>query len=170
MPDRSVAEVTAAIAAGDLSAVELTEQYLRRIAAYGSALNVYRTVTEEIALEQAAEVDAAAQRGDRLGPLAGVPVALKDNIAVAGVPLTAGTAACRDVVADEDAPAYAALRDAGAVLLGKLSMSEWAIGGTNQNIHFGDVHNPWDPARVSGGSSGGSGAASSTCSMSRPSG
>ena len=90
-----------------------------------------------------------------------MPVALKDNIAVAGVPMTAGTRHLpeADRAPEQDAPAYEGLRRAGAVLLGKLHMSEWAIGGTNQNIHFGDVHNPWDPARVSGGSSGGSGAA-----------
>jgi Asp-tRNA(Asn)/Glu-tRNA(Gln) amidotransferase A subunit family amidase len=73
--------------------------------------------------------------------------------------MTAGTRHRAGVVADEDAPVYERLRDAGAVLLGKLSMSEWAIGATNQNIHYGDVHNPWDTTRVSGGSSGGSGAA-----------
>ncbi len=73
-----------------------------------------------------------------------MPVALKDNIAVRGVEMTAGTSHRSGVVAEEDAPVYTRLRDAGAVLLGKLSMSEWAIGATNQNIHFGDVHNPWD--------------------------
>ena len=159
VPDRSIAETTAAIGAGDVSAVALTEQYLERIAAHDRSLNVYRTVTADLALEQATAVDAAVGHGEPLGPLAGIPVALKDNIAVAGVRLTAGTHYRRDVLAAEDAPAYAALRAAGAVLLGKLNMSEWAIGGTNQNIHYGDVHNPWDPARVSGGSSGGSGAA-----------
>ncbi|QEC48411.1 amidase [Baekduia soli] len=158
-PDRSIAQTTAAIAAGELSAVAVAQEYLDRIDAHDAALNVYRTVTRELALEQAAAVDAAAQRGEPVGPLAGVPVALKDNIAVAGVEMTAGTRHRAGRIADEDAPAYAALRDAGAVLLGKVSMSEWAIGGTNQNIHYGDVHNPWDVARVSGGSSGGSGAA-----------
>ena len=137
----------------------LAEHYLQRIDAHDEALNVYRTVTSELALEQAAAVDAAVARGEPLGPLAGVPVALKDNIAVAGVEMTGGTRHRAGRIAGEDAPVYEALRDAGAVLLGKLSMSEWAIGGTNQNIHYGDVHNPWDVARVSGGSSGGSGAA-----------
>jgi aspartyl-tRNA(Asn)/glutamyl-tRNA(Gln) amidotransferase subunit A len=158
-PDRSIAETTAAIAAGEVSAVELARAYLDRIDASDPALNVYRTVTRELALEQAAAVDDAARAGRPLGPLAGVPVALKDNIAVRGVEMTAGSRHRAGVVAEEDAPVYTRLRDAGAVLLGKLSMSEWAIGATNQNIHYGDVHNPWDPSRVSGGSSGGSGAA-----------
>jgi aspartyl-tRNA(Asn)/glutamyl-tRNA(Gln) amidotransferase subunit A len=158
-PDRSIAETTALIGAGKLSAVELARTYLDRIDAFDPALNVYRTVTRELALEQAGAVDEAARAGRPLGPLAGVPVALKDNIAVSGFEMTAGTRHRAGVVADEDAPVYERLRDAGAVLLGKLSMSEWAIGATNQNIHYGDVHNPWDPTRVSGGSSGGSGAA-----------
>ena len=158
-PDRSIAATTAAIGAGELSAVGLAQAYLDRIDAFDPALNVYRTVTRELALEQAAAVDEAAGAGRPLGPLAGVPIALKDNIAVSGFEMTAGTRHRAGVVADEDAPVYERLRDAGAVLLGKLGMSEWAIGATNQNIHYGDVHNPWDTTRVSGGSSGGSGAA-----------
>lgn len=158
-PDLSIAEVRSRVGAGELSAVELAEIYLRRIDAFDGALNVYRTVTRELALAQAAEVDAAAGRGDPPGPLAGVPVALKDNIEVAGVRMTAGTSYLEHNVATGDAPVYERLRAAGAVLLGKLHMSEWAIGGTTQNVHFGDCHNPWDPTRVSGGSSGGSGAA-----------
>ncbi len=158
LPDRSIAETTAAVKAGDVSAVELAEARLARIAA-AAGLNAFRTVTSELALEQAAAVDAAVAAGRDPGPLAGVQVALKDNIAVAGVGMTVGTTVHAQTVADTDAPVYAALRAAGAVLVGKLSMSEWAIGATNQNIHFGDVHNPWDPTRVSGGSSGGSGAA-----------
>ena len=158
-PDRSIAGTTAAIGAGELSAVGLAQAYLDRIDAFDPALNVYRAVTRELALEQAAAVDEAAGAGRPLGPLAGVPIALKDNIAVRGFEMTAGTRHRAGVVADEDAPVYQRLRDAGAVLLGKLSMSEWAIGATNQNIHYGDVHNPWDTTRVSGGSSGGSGAA-----------
>ena len=84
---------------------------------------------------------------------------MKDNIEMAGVRMTASSGFMRDNVAGDDAPVTAALKRSGAVLLGKLHMSEWAIGGTTQNIHFGVGHNPWDPARVPGGSSGGSGAA-----------
>ena len=158
-PDVSVAEVVAGVRSGERSAVDLTEAYLARIEAHDEALNVFRTVTAAEARERAAEIDAQARRGEDPGPLAGVPVALKDNIAVAGVPMTASSGFLRDNVATEDAPVTAALRRAGAVLLGKLHMSEWAIGGTTQNIHFGVGHNPWDPDRTPGGSSGGSGAA-----------
>lgn len=159
LPDRSIAETVGAIAAGEQSAVDLARSYLERIDTHDGALNVFRTVTRGLALEQAASVDAAVRAGDVLGPLAGIPMALKDNIAVRGVEMTAGTRYRAGQTATDDAPVYSALRAAGAVLLGKLSMSEWAIGATNQNAHYGDVHNPWDITRVSGGSSGGSGAA-----------
>ena len=113
----------------------------------------------ERALEQAQRIEDAARRGDPLGPLAGIPVALKDNIEVAGLPMTAGTTYLDDRVPDRDAPVWERLRDSGAVLVGKLHMSEWAIGATAQNIHYGPCRNPWDPERLTGGSSGGSGAA-----------
>jgi len=159
VPDLSVAEVSAAVRSGERSALELTDAYLERIAALDEPLNVYRTVTASLAREQARAVDERVGRGEDPGPLAGVPIALKDNIEVAGVPMTASTGFLRENVATGDAPVTTALRDAGAVLLGKLHMSEWAIGGTTQNIHFGVGRNPWDPQRTPGGSSGGSGAA-----------
>jgi len=158
-PDVSIAEATRRIRGGELSALELTEAYLSRIAAFAEPLNVFRTVTAESARARAREIDEQVSRGEDPGPLGGVPVALKDNIEVAGVPLTASSGFLRDNVASRDAPATRALLAAGAVLLGKLHMSEWAIGGTTQNIHFGVGRNPWDPERVPGGSSGGSGAA-----------
>lgn len=155
----SVGGLVAAIRNGRISAVEVTSGYLDRIDRYDGAVNAFRTVTRELALSQAEEVDRQVAAGDDPGPLAGVPVALKDNIAVAGVEFTAGSTVRDGVIAETDSEVYARLRAAGAVLLGKLNMSEWAIGGTNQSIHYGDVHNPWDLDRVSGGSSGGSGAA-----------
>jgi aspartyl-tRNA(Asn)/glutamyl-tRNA(Gln) amidotransferase subunit A len=159
VPDLSVAEVTAQVRAGELSALALTEAYLERIEAVDEPLNVYRTVTAEYARSRAAEIDQQVARGEDPGPLAGVPVSMKDNIEMAGVRMTASSGFMRDNIAETDAPVTAALKRSGAVLLGKLHMSEWAIGGTTQNIHFGFGHNPWDPARVPGGSSGGSGAA-----------
>jgi aspartyl-tRNA(Asn)/glutamyl-tRNA(Gln) amidotransferase subunit A len=159
VPDLSIAEVVARVRAGEQSALELTEAYLERIAAFDKPLNVYRTVTADSARERARAVDDQVRRGEDPGPLAGVPISLKDNIEVAGVPMTAASGFLRDNVALDDAPVTTALRGAGAVLLGKLHMSEWAIGGTTQNIHFGFGHNPWAPDRVPGGSSGGSGAA-----------
>ncbi len=158
-PDVSIAEATKRLRSGESSALALTDAYLSRIEAFDGALNVYRTVMAEAARARAQEIDEQVGRGEDPGPLAGVPVALKDNIEVAGVPMTAATGFMRDHIAPSDAPVTTALKRAGAVIVGKLHMSEWAIGGTTQNIHFGVGHNPWDPARVPGGSSGGSGAA-----------
>lgn len=158
-PDRSIAEAHAQIVAGELSPVALTEAHLERIERAAGELNVFRTVAAERALEQAHRIEDAARRGDPLGPLAGIPIALKDNIEVAGLPMTAGTPYFKDAVPDRDAPVWERLRDSGAVLVGKLHMSEWAIGATTQNVHYGPCRNPWDPERITGGSSGGSGAA-----------
>jgi aspartyl-tRNA(Asn)/glutamyl-tRNA(Gln) amidotransferase subunit A len=158
-PDLSIAEVTERIRAGELSALALTDAYLARIEALDESLNVHRAVTADAARTRAAEIDEEVSRGEDPGPLAGVPMSLKDNIEVAGVPMTAATPSMSGNVAESDAHVTTALRRAGAVLLGKLHMSEWAIGGTTQNVHFGPGHNPWDPTRLSGGSSGGSAAA-----------
>ena len=157
--DLSIAEAHEQIVAGELSPVALTEAHLERIERANGELNVFRSVAAERALEQAQRIEDAARRGDPLGPLAGIPVALKDNIEVAGLPMTAGTTYLDDRVPDRDAPVWERLRDSGAVLVGKLHMSEWAIGATAQNIHYGPCRNPWDPERLTGGSSGGSGAA-----------
>ncbi|MGH2883455.1 MAG: amidase, partial [Solirubrobacteraceae bacterium] len=159
LPDLSIARARERIASGQLSPVALVEAHLSRIAQANDQLNAFRTVLAEPALAQANRVEEAARRGDPLGPLAGIPVALKDNIEVAGVPMTAGTPYLGAGLAPADAPVWERMRRAGAVLLGKLHMSEWAIGGTTQNVHYGPCHNPWDPERVSGGSSGGSGTA-----------
>ncbi|MBV9796966.1 MAG: amidase [Solirubrobacterales bacterium] len=152
----SVADLVRQVRAGEQSALELTEVYLERIGAAEPQLNAFRTVTADAARRRAHEIDEQVRAGAEPGPLAGVPVALKDNIAVAGVPLTAGTGLLRDNVAGSDAWVTRALLDAGAVFLGKLHMAEWAIGGTTHNVHFGPGHNPWDHGRVPGGSSGGS--------------
>jgi aspartyl-tRNA(Asn)/glutamyl-tRNA(Gln) amidotransferase subunit A len=157
--DLAIAQARRRIEACELSPVALTEACLRRIAERNDELNVFRTVAAERALEQAERVETAARRGDPLEPLAGIPVALKDNIEVAGMPMTASTPYLSDNIPEADAPAWERLRNAGAVLLGKLHMSEWAIGGTAQNVHYGPCRNAWDPERVSGGSSGGSGVA-----------
>ena len=154
-----VCEAADAIAKGELSPVELTEACLDRIESKAGGLNAFRTVMVEEARAAAVEAEHAVGRGDALGRLHGVPIALKDNIAVRGVALTASTGFLRDNVANRDAPIVEQLREAGAVIVGKLHMSEWAIGATTQNIHFGDGHNAWDPERTPGGSSGGSGAA-----------
>jgi aspartyl-tRNA(Asn)/glutamyl-tRNA(Gln) amidotransferase subunit A len=139
--------------------VELVRTYLERIEKLNPSLNVYLTVTAEEALAAATAAEQAVIRGEGGGSLPGVPVALKDNCDVAGVRMTAGTKFLRDNVATVDSGVAARLRQAGAVILGKLNMHEWAIGATTRNPFFGPCRNPWDPQRIPGGSSGGSGAA-----------
>jgi aspartyl-tRNA(Asn)/glutamyl-tRNA(Gln) amidotransferase subunit A len=154
-----VTEVLTRIRTRDLSPVELVRVYLERIAKLNPSLNVYLTVMAENALSAATAAEQAVLRGETLGPLHGVPVALKDNCDVAGVRMTAGTKFLKEHVATADSEVAARLQKAGAIVLGKLHMHEWAIGATTRNPHFGPCRNPWDPQRIPGGSSGGSGAA-----------
>jgi len=148
-----------------LSPVELTKLMLDRIEQLNPKLNAYLTVTAELALAQAkkAESELYAPRGrkshsDR-GPLHGIPISLKDNIYTAGIRTTAGSKILTDFVPQHDAQVVAQLKEAGAILLGKTNMHEFAYGVTSNNPHFGPVRNPWDLSRVPGGSSGGSAAA-----------
>jgi aspartyl-tRNA(Asn)/glutamyl-tRNA(Gln) amidotransferase subunit A len=142
-----------------VSPVELVRAYLERIARLNPALNVYLTVLAEEALAAATAAERAVMNGEPLGALHGIPVALKDNCEVPGVRMTAGSKFLHDHIATGESEVAARLRRAGAILLGKLHMHEWAIGATTRNPHFGPCRNPWDPTRIPGGSSGGSGAA-----------
>ncbi len=154
-----IAALAAAYEAGTLDPVTVSEATLTRVAAENDALCAYITVDADGARRQA---DAARQRrrdGRPRGPLDGVPVALKDNIDVAGLPCTAGTAAFRSRIPVRDAVVAARLRDLGAVLLGKLNMHEAALGGTTDNPAYGRCANPLAPDHTPGGSSGGSAAA-----------
>jgi aspartyl-tRNA(Asn)/glutamyl-tRNA(Gln) amidotransferase subunit A len=141
------------------SPVELTQACLDRIERYNSTLNAYITVTGEQALQAAREMESEQRRGKWRGPLHGVPIALKDNIDTAGVRTTAASALFKDRVPREDAEVVRRLKDAGAIILGKLNLHEFAYGGTSDVSYFGAVHNPWALDHVSGGSSGGSAAA-----------
>jgi aspartyl-tRNA(Asn)/glutamyl-tRNA(Gln) amidotransferase subunit A len=148
-----------------LSPVELTKLMLARIEQLNPKLNAYVTVTAELALSQAkkAEAELFAPRGrqghrDR-GPLHGIPISLKDNIYTAGIRTTAGSKILADFVPENDAVVWAKLKEAGAVLLGKTNLHEFAYGVTNNNPHYGPARNPWDLTRITGGSSGGSAAA-----------
>jgi len=148
-----------------LSPVELTKFMLARIEQLHPRLNAYITVAAELALAQAkkAEAELFGPRGrqgrrDR-GPLHGVPISLKDNIYTAGIRTTAGSKILRDFIPKEDGAVVAQLKDAGAVLLGKTNMHEFAYGVTSNNPHYGPVRNPRDLTRIPGGSSGGSAAA-----------
>ena len=142
----------------DVPAVELAEAFLERLESARSWLNATITLTPELALSDARRVDEARTRGRSL-ELDGLPVVLKDNVDVAGVPTTVGSRLFRDRVATEDAEVTARLRLAGAVVLGKANMHELAFGATSRNEAFGHVVNPAAPERIAGGSSGGSAAA-----------
>jgi aspartyl-tRNA(Asn)/glutamyl-tRNA(Gln) amidotransferase subunit A len=155
----SVAEAANLMRRKDLSPVELTQACLERIGRLDARLRAFITVTREEALVAAQRAASAIARGNHKGPLHGIPLALKDLFDTAGVRTTAGSKIMADRVPREDAEATARLKAAGAVILGKLNMHEFAYGATGVNPHYGAALNPWDPTRISGGSSSGSGAA-----------
>ena len=144
---------------GSLSPVELARQTLDRINRAQPTLNAYITVTEELALEQARRAEREIREGRDRGPLHGIPFAAKDLFYTRGIRTTVGSKILRDFVPDHDAAVIEKLREAGAVLIGKTGLHEWAYGITSNNPHFGAIHNPWDRTRIPGGSSGGSTAA-----------
>lgn len=143
----------------EVSPVEVTQDCLLHIERRNAALNAFITVMAESALAEARRAESEILRGEWRGPLHGVPVALKDLIDTAGVRTTAASALYKDRVPSADAEVVRRLRQAGAVLVGKNNLHEFAYGGSSLVSHFGDVHNPWDLGRVAGGSSGGSAAA-----------
>jgi aspartyl-tRNA(Asn)/glutamyl-tRNA(Gln) amidotransferase subunit A len=161
----SIPEIARRYRQRKLSPVELTRFLLERIKKLNPHLNAFITVSEDLALQQAkrAEWELVGQRGHKArrdrGLLHGMPVSLKDNIYTAEVRTTAGSRVLRDFVPLHDAPVVSALKEAGAVLLGKTNMHEFAYGTTSNNPHYGAVRNPWDVSRIAGGSSGGSAAA-----------
>lgn len=141
------------------SPVDLTQACLKRIGSGNSALNAFITVTGEQALTVAREMEAEQLRGIWRGPLHGIPIALKDNIDTAGIRTTMASELFKDRVPSEDAEVVRRLKSAGAILLGKTNLHEFAYGGTSSVSYFGPVHNPSALDRVPGGSSGGSAAA-----------
>jgi aspartyl-tRNA(Asn)/glutamyl-tRNA(Gln) amidotransferase subunit A len=160
LPFATIEELSALLAKRKVSPVELTEQFLRRIARYNSQLNAYLTVTAEHALAAARRAEKELPRGRRAAgrqrPLLGIPITLKDNIWTGGIRTTAGSKVLRDFVPAEDATVVRKLARAGAILLGKTNLHEFAYGITNNNAHYGAAHNPWALDRIPGGSSGGS--------------
>jgi aspartyl-tRNA(Asn)/glutamyl-tRNA(Gln) amidotransferase subunit A len=143
-------ELVGLLAARNVSPVEVARAFLERIERFDGALRAYITVDPEQALAEAEQAR---------GPLHGLPVAVKDNIPTRGLRTTGGSRVLRDWVPDDDAPVVQGLREAGGVVLGKTNLHEFAYGGTCTNVEFGAVRNPWNPACVPGGSSGGSGVA-----------
>ena len=154
-----VLELAAAVRAGRTSARDAIETYLEHIARHDPGLNAFIAVGAEMARAAAEAVDRRRRAGASLGALAGVPLAVKDNLDVAGLVTTAGISASRDAPAARDASCVARLRGADAVLLGKTNMDEAAFGATNENPHFGRCHNPHRHDFTPGGSSGGAAAA-----------
>jgi len=159
----SMEEVSALVRKRRVSPVELTKLMLERIERLNPDLNAYLQVTAEQALAQAckAEAEISRRRGRARyrGPLHGVPISLKDNIETAGIRTTAGSKILRDWIPARDAKVVTLLRRAGAVILGKTNLHEFAYGATTNNPHYGPTRNPWDLERIPGGSSGGSAAA-----------
>lgn len=145
-----------AIHRGRLSPLSLTESCLARIEVLEPRLNAFVTITAELAREQAHQAEREIAAGRYKGPLHGIPVAVKDLFATKGIRTTAGSRILANWVPDEDATVVRKLRDAGAVLLGKLGLHEFAYGVSSVNPHYGDVRNPWDTTKIPGGSSGGS--------------
>jgi aspartyl-tRNA(Asn)/glutamyl-tRNA(Gln) amidotransferase subunit A len=142
-----------------VSPVELVEACLKRIDALDPLLNAFVTVARDEALAAARELEAEVRRNGWRGPLHGIPVAFKDNIDTAGIRTTGASALFTDRIPGEDAVAVARLKHAGAIVLGKLNLHEFALGGTSAVTHFGPVRNPWAPDHHPGGSSGGNAAA-----------
>ncbi|MEK6335633.1 MAG: amidase [Acidobacteriota bacterium] len=159
MTDLSISEAAELLRQKKISPVDLTSACLDRIERLNPLLNAFITVTDETAMAAARLAGDEIQRGRWRGPLHGIPIGLKDLIDTAGVRTTCGSALFADRVPTEDAFVVQRLKRAGAVLLGKQNLQEFAYGGTSASSHFGAVHNPWNPKHIAGGSSGGSAAA-----------
>lgn len=155
----SLSAASELVRARKVSPVELTRICLARIERLNPILNAFITVTAPQALAEAVAAESEIAKGRRRGPLHGIPIALKDLFDTAGVRTTAASAIFADRVPDEDADVVRRLKAAGAVILGKLNMQEFAYGDTSAQSHFGPVRNPWNPNLIAGGSSGGSAAA-----------
>ncbi|MBI2753919.1 MAG: Asp-tRNA(Asn)/Glu-tRNA(Gln) amidotransferase subunit GatA [Betaproteobacteria bacterium] len=158
MLNASLAELSSALAARRISSVELTRLFLGRIARLNGALNAFISVDEERSLADARTADARRAHGEA-GPLTGIPVAHKDIFCTKGMRTTCGSKMLANFVSPYDAHVIERFIAAGAVLLGKTNMDEFAMGSSNETSFFGPVRNPWDQGRVPGGSSGGSAAA-----------
>src|SRR5271169_4334858 len=154
----SIVETGELLRKRELSPVELTKNCLAQIEKLNPQLNSFITVTSESALTQARTAEAEILQGHWRGPLHGIPLGLKDLIDTAGVRTTAASAVFKDRIPTEDAEVVRRLKDAGAVLLGKQNLHEFAYGGSSVISYYGAVHNPWKSAHISGGSSGGSAA------------
>jgi aspartyl-tRNA(Asn)/glutamyl-tRNA(Gln) amidotransferase subunit A len=153
----SIPEVGRLYRSGELSPVEVTQLTLERIEALNPTLNAFITVTSDVAMQAASRAEHELRASTDRGPLHGIPVALKDLVDTAGIRTTAGSRILAEHVPGQDAPIVTRLKDAGAVIIGKTNMLEFAYGIVHPD--YGATWNPWDPQRTAGGSSGGSAAA-----------
>ena len=154
--EHTATELLAKLAAGEVSAVELTQMCLDRIGSTDSKINAFISVQSSEALAVAAAIDARRSRGESLGLLAGLPVSVKDVLCTREVATTCGSRYLQDYVPPYDATVVERLRAADAVLIGKTNMDEFAMGGSGENSAFRATANPWDESCVPGGSSSGS--------------
>jgi len=155
----TIAEAADGLRNGSLSPVELTELSLQQIAKWNPSINAFITVTEKEARRDARQAEELIRRGEYLGSLHGIPIALKDLFETAGIRTTGGSKILANNVPSTDAVVVRMLREQGAVIIGKTNLHEWAVGATNINPHYGPTRNPWNLNMVPGGSSGGSAAA-----------
>jgi aspartyl-tRNA(Asn)/glutamyl-tRNA(Gln) amidotransferase subunit A len=156
--DLTIARLAPLIRNRKVSPVELTKFFLKRIEQLQPSINAYITVTPEIALNQARRAEREIMKGHYRGILHGIPINLKDLFLTEGIPTTAGSKVLSKFVPDANAVIVDRLLDSGCILLGKTNMHEFAFGSTNVHSYYGPVRNPWNPSRISGGSSGGSAA------------
>ena len=159
MINQTAAQMADALAKGETTSVELTQAHLDRIAAVDGQVKAFLHVDSEGALAQAKDVDARRAKGEKLSPIAGVPLALKDVLAQKGVPTTAGSKILQGWRPPYDSTVVSKLKDAGVVIMGKTNMDEFAMDSSTENSGYGPTFNPWDLSRTPGGSSGGSAAA-----------
>ena len=159
----TISELAPRIKAREISPVELTEAALAQADRLQPTLNSFITILHEQARNQAREAEAELMRGEYRGPLHGIPIGIKDNIATAGIRTTVGSKVLADQIPEEDALAVSKCKEAGAIIMGKENLEEFAAGPTSNNPHYGAVHNPWDLDHIPGGSSGGGGANVAAC-------